>query len=208
MDLGGGNQADMSQQLEQGTGPAGAIELYERFRNCTKPLIARINGPALGGGWGLVFTADIRVATKDAWFWFAEVKRGLVPAIISAYIVPQIGAFRAKEYMLTGKKMSAQKAYELGFVSALVENEQELDAKVNEYVEELLSSAPTAMADIKHLVNHVSSHSHEDNLNEVEKVFGKMVHSEEALYGMSCFAQKKKPDWAAFHNNEKDKAKL
>lgn len=77
------------------------------------------------------------------------------------------GAFRAKEYMLTGKKMSAQKAYELGFVSALVENEQELDAKVNEYVEELLSSAPTAMADIKHLVNHVSSHSHEDNLNEV-----------------------------------------
>lgn len=53
MDLGGGNQADMSQQLEQGTGPAGAIELYERFRNCTKPLIARINGPALGGGWYL-----------------------------------------------------------------------------------------------------------------------------------------------------------
>lgn len=69
--------------------------------------------------------------------------------------------------MLTGKKMSAQKAYELGFVSALVENEQELDAKVTEYVEELLSSAPTAMADIKHLVNHVSSHSHEDNLKEV-----------------------------------------
>ncbi len=64
MDLGGGNQADMSQQLEQGTGPAGAIELYERFRNCTKPLIARINGPALGGGWYLPLLRPGPVPTK------------------------------------------------------------------------------------------------------------------------------------------------
>jgi methylglutaconyl-CoA hydratase len=78
-----------------------------------------------------------------------------------------LGAFRAKEYMLTGKKMSAQKAYELGFISAVVENEQELDVKVSEYTEELLSSAPTAMEDIKQLVNFVSSHSHEANLAEV-----------------------------------------
>ncbi len=148
---------------------------------------------------GLVFTSDIRVATKDSWFCFAEVKRGLVPAIISAYIVPQIGAFRAKEYMLTGKKVSAQKAHELGFISAVAENEEHLDRIVNEYVEELCTSAPQATQDVKHLVNHVASHSHESNLEEVEKVFNKMVHSPEALYGMSCFLQKQRPDWSAFH---------
>lgn len=69
--------------------------------------------------------------------------------------------------MLTGKKISAQKAYELGFLSAVVENEPELDAKVNEYVQELITSAPVAMEDIKKLVNYVSAHSHEDNLREV-----------------------------------------
>lgn len=71
--------------------------------------------------------------------------------------------------MLTGKKIPAQKAYELGFISAVVNDEQELDAKVNEYVEELLSSAPVAMKDIKQLVNYVSAHPHEDNLKEVTR---------------------------------------
>jgi len=77
------------------------------------------------------------------------------------------GSFRAKEYMLTGKKITAKEALELGFLSAVVENEQELNFTVNEYVKEFLSSAPKAMEDIKSLVNFVSSHPHEDNLEKV-----------------------------------------
>ncbi len=155
-----------------------------------------------------MFTSDIRVATKDSWFCFAEVKRGLVPAIISAYIVPQIGAFRAKEFMLTGEKVSAQRAYELGFISAVAENEAHLDRIVQEYVEALCTSAPQAMQDVKHLVNHVASHSHESNLSEVAKVFNKMVHSPEALYGMTCFVQKQQPDWSAFQRSNVVASKL
>lgn len=201
MDLGSANQQDMAHRLQTGSGASSAIQLFERLKQCKKPIIARINGAALGGGWGLIFTSDIRIAAKDSWFSFSEVKRGLVPAIISAYIVPQIGGFRAKEYMLTGRKISAQKAFELGFISRVVENEEQLDQATNECIDELLSSAPKAMAEIKSLVNTVDGHGHQTNLQEVEKVFQRMVQSEEAAYGIQCFAQRQKPDWIAFHNN-------
>ncbi|CAG8785455.1 16465_t:CDS:1, partial [Racocetra persica] len=76
---------------------------YKTIKDCPKPVIAKINGPALGGGLGLVFTTDIRITLKDAYFSFPEVKRGVVPAIISRYVVPEIGLFKAKQYMLTGE---------------------------------------------------------------------------------------------------------
>ena len=124
-----------------------------------------------------------------------------MPALISAYIAPQIGSFKAKELMLTGKKISAQQAYQLGFLTHVAENDEELDKVTREYVEELLSSAPGAMSVIKSTVDYVCSHGHEENTAYVQKVFGKTVHSPEALYGMSCFVQKKKPDWTEFKAN-------
>jgi len=201
MDLGAGNQNQMTKSLEEGGAAASAIRLYESVRSSKKPVVSRINGPAMGGGWGLVFATDIRIAHKDAWFWFAEVKRGIVPALISAYIAPQIGSFHAKQLMLTGKKVSAQQALQLGFLTAVAQSDEELDRLTNEYTDELLSSAPGAMSVIKATVDYVCSHGHEENVAHVQKVFGQTVHSPEALYGMSCFVQKKKPDWTEFKAN-------
>jgi len=170
-------------------------QLLEQFKNCKKPILSRINGGVLGGGIGLIFTTDVRIALKSAFFSFAEVKRGLVPAIISAYIVPELGTFRSRQLMLTGEKISAQKAYEMGFLTAITEDDQALNDLTSHYVNELLSSAPGAMSMVKSTIRFVCCHSHEENLKHVSEVFAKMMQSPEASYGLQCFLQKEKPDW-------------
>ena len=165
-----------------------AINFYETLKHFPKPIISRINGSALGGGWGLLFNTDIRVATEGAWFSFAEVKRGIVPAIISAYVVPELGPFHSRKLFLTGEKVTAQKAKDLGFLSDVAKDEAELDKIVASYVEQLLENGPKAMKVVKNLVQHHGSHSHEDNINHVKGIFEKyVVTSKEARYGMECF---------------------
>lgn len=135
---------------------------------------------------------------RKAYFCFPEVKRGIVPALISAYITPELGPYLTRQYMLTGEKVSAEELYRHGVVTSLVDNDEEMHRVTQSYVEQLLSSAPHGMSVIKSLVAHVASHSHQDNVPYVRKVFTQTVHSEEALYGISCFMQKQQPDWSAF----------
>lgn len=85
--------------------------------DCPKPVIAKVNGPAMGGGWGLVFTADIILVAKSAFFQFSEVKRGIVPAIISAVVTPQLGLAKTKQLMITGRRISAEEV--TGYISMI-----------------------------------------------------------------------------------------
>jgi methylglutaconyl-CoA hydratase len=214
MDLSSANQADLSDRLQSGSAAENSMRLFESFRNCRKPIISRINGPAMGGGWGLIFTTDIRIASPKSFFWFAEIKRGIVPALISAYIVPEIGAFKAKQLFLTGQKISPQNALELGLITAVAddsdstEDESKLDKLVEVYVKELLEGGPGAGKAIKVMVNEEVGAAHERNREIVKKVFAATVQSEEAVYGMSCFIQKQKPDWASFIQQQRQLAKL
>ena len=160
----------------------------------------------MGGGWGLLFTTDVRIAVKDAWFSFSEAKRGVVPAIISAYVVPELGPFRAKQLFLTADRISAHRALEVGCLSEVVEDEAALDAVTKKYVDMLLESGPKAMEVIKDTVHYVANNSHDANLKYVGDLFQKyVVTSEEAKYGIMCFMQRKKPNWSEFYKN---KAKL
>jgi methylglutaconyl-CoA hydratase len=168
--------------------------VFEAIKRFPKPVIARVNGPALGGGVGLVSTTDIRIARADVYFALTEVKRGLVPAIISEYIIPDIGMLKASEYMLTGRRIHSQEA--LGsFLTAVVPDDTALDAKVKEYVEMLMTSAPGAMAEIKELVRIVGREGSEFAAQEIEKKFVRMMGSEEAAYGIMAFLKKEAPDW-------------
>ncbi|CAG8755260.1 18917_t:CDS:1, partial [Racocetra fulgida] len=135
---------------------------YKTIKDCPKPVIAKINGPALGGGLGLVFTTDIRITLKDAYFSFPEVKRGVVPAIISRYVVPEIGLFKAKQYMLTGEKISAEQGFSDKFITCIVDDYDELNSKVNQYTKQLLSNVPAAIRTIKELVNLIGSTENEE----------------------------------------------
>jgi len=123
-----------------------------------------------------------------------------VPALISAVIVPQIGSFQAMQFMLTGQKVSAQRAYELGFISAVANDDEDLNKIAQKYIDELLENGPEAMGNIKDTVYYVASHSHAENVGFVKNMFDKTVHSKEALYGMQCFVQKQKPNWTEFHS--------
>lgn len=186
---------------------AKGVYVYELLYRFPNPVIARVNGLALGGHVGLVFTADIRVAHKDAYFALTEVKRGIIPAIISQYIVPELGSQRTREYMLTGRRVSVQEAS--SFLSTVANSNEQLDEQVKAYTTMLLDSAPGAMADIKRLVDTVSSggdHQRATRVREeVKKAYLNMMQTEEAAYGIMSFVTKKKPDWSTF---VKDNAKL
>lgn len=175
------------------------LQVFDALYRFPKPVIARVNGPALGGGVGLVFTTDIRIAVQDAYFALTEVKRGIIPAIISQYIVPEVGSQKAREYMLTGRRVPAQEA--LPYLSAVVPADA-LDTRVKSYVDMLVESAPGAMADIKRLVDgaaHGADKEEHGRLQEfVQAAYLKMMQSDEAAYGIMSFLNKQKPDWNAF----------
>jgi methylglutaconyl-CoA hydratase len=180
-----------------------AINFYETLKQFPKPIVARINGPALGGGWGLLFCTDIRVSVASSWFSFAEVKRGIVPAIISAFVVPELGPFQSRKLFLTGEKISSQKGKELGFLNDVVADEAELNKIVDAYVKQLLENGPKAMKMVKTLVAHNTDNTHHENLNFVKGIFEKyVVTSKEAKYGMEMFAKKQTPDWSSFYSSK------
>ncbi|ORX60634.1 enoyl-CoA hydratase/carnithine racemase [Hesseltinella vesiculosa] len=202
MDLSAGGGMD-PEAIKQGFHKA--LQVFDMLDKFPKPVIARVNGPAFGGGVGLVFTADIRVAVDDGFFALTEVKRGIVPAIISQYIVPEVGKQKAREYMLTGRKVSVAEATFLSRKVPLAE----LDQAVQVYVDLLVDSAPGAMANIKQLVDGVAQGSdggYTDRVrNQVQQTYLSMMQSDEAAFGIMAFMSKKKPDWNQFL---KDKAKL
>jgi methylglutaconyl-CoA hydratase len=128
-----------------------ALRLYrmcETIDRCPAPVVARIHGYALGGGSGLAACADIAVAAPDAIFGFSEVKLGIIPAVISPFVLPKIGQ-HARRYFLTGERFDAQTALRIGLVHEVAD---ELDATVQRVVDDLLSSGPEAVRAAKALI--------------------------------------------------------
>ncbi|KAF9999177.1 EnoyL-CoA hydratase [Entomortierella chlamydospora] len=190
---------------------AATQSMFSTLAKSPKPTIARMNGPALGGGVGIVFACNFRFVHSSAYFSMPEVHRGLIPALISEVIVPQLGPFRSKQYMLSGERVSAQEAYRVGFVTSVAEDEESLDKKVKEYVDLLLQSGPGAMRDVKLLVDSVDQRGgdHQAVASYVREAFGKMISSDEASHGIGAFASREKPNWDEFGlGSEKLKSKL
>jgi methylglutaconyl-CoA hydratase len=128
-----------------------ALRLYrmcEAVDRCPAPVVARVQGYALGGGSGLAACCDIAVAAQDATFGFTEVKLGIVPAVISPFVLPKIGQ-HARRYFLTGERFDAQTALRIGLVH---EVSDELDTSVQAIVDQLLSSGPNAVREAKQLI--------------------------------------------------------
>ncbi|MDH7507720.1 MAG: enoyl-CoA hydratase-related protein, partial [Candidatus Thermoplasmatota archaeon] len=128
------------------------LNLFETIYNCPKPVIGRINGSAFGGGLGLLAVCDIVVAVSDCKFAFTEIRLGIIPAVVSTYIIKRIGVSNAKRLFITGEKFDANYAKEIGLVDH-VASQNEIDNVIKQYIELLFYSAPKAIAEVKKLIN-------------------------------------------------------
>jgi enoyl-CoA hydratase/carnithine racemase len=161
-----------------------ALRLYrmcEAIDRCPAPVVARIQGHALGGGSGLAACADIAIAATDATFGFTEVKLGIVPAVISPFVLPRIGQ-HARRYFLTGERFDAPTALRIGLVHEVAED---LDAAVHLVVDQLLSSGPSAVREAKKLVRE-----HPDG-DETARIAARMRTSDEGQQRLRAFLERR-----------------
>lgn len=159
-----------------------------------KPLIGRINGSAFGGGLGLISVCDIAIGVTTAKYCLTEVKLGLIPATISPFVVARLGVPNSRRVMLNAKEMDGPEAVSLGLLSAAVEP-QHLDAAVEREVQLFLRCAPGAVGRAKQLIQHVSTHSAEENLTYTAEQLADCWESAEIQEGIAAFLTKRKPAW-------------
>jgi methylglutaconyl-CoA hydratase len=172
--------------------------MYQALDTLPVPLVARVQGAALGGGAGLAAVADVVVSADDAVFGFTEVKLGIVPAVISPYVIRKIGVSAARELFLTGARFSAGRAREIGLAHHVVPV-ADLDRRVDELAQELLSSGPGAMAIAKDLIRQVTGELPENVIGLTSETIARQRVSEEGQEGMRAFLEKRKPTWQDPH---------
>jgi methylglutaconyl-CoA hydratase len=165
-----------------------AMRLYrmcETIDSCPAPVVARVHGYTLGGGSGLVACSDIAIATPDAVFGFSEVKLGIIPAVISPFVLPRIGP-HARRYFLTGERFDAATALRIGLVHDVTEDP---DAAVDAVVTELLNAGPEAARAAKLLVRE------RPQGEETARIAAGLRTGEEGQEGLRAFLEKRPAGW-------------
>lgn len=165
-----------------------AMRLYrmcETIDSCPAPVMVRVHGYALGGGSGLVACSDVAIAAPDATFGFSEVKLGIIPAVISPFVLPKIGAY-ARRYFLTGERFDAATAQRIGLVSEIADD---LDAAVERVLGELLTSGPQAVRAAKALVRERPLGQ------ETARIAARLRSSTEGQDGLRAFLEKRSASW-------------
>jgi len=169
-------------------------DLFFTVYESPKPIVARVHGAALGGGAGLVAACDIPVAALGTQFGFTEVRLGILPAVISPYVIGKIGEAAARELFLTGERFEAVRAQEIGLIRAAVP-EDDLDSAVEGRVKELLQAGPRAIAEAKALIREVAWRRVEDVQRYTVERIDEIRTTAEGQEGMRAFLEKRKPYW-------------
>ena len=170
-------------------------ELMLTLNRLPKPTIARVNGAAYGGGVGLIACCDIAIAANDAQFALTEVKLGLIPAVISPYVVAAIGEKKARRYFLTGERFSAADAVSFGLLNTSVAP-NDLDQAVQAMLDMLMIPGPVAQAEAKDLIASVAHRPPTDSV--VADTAERIAHiriSPEGQEGLAAFLEKRSPGW-------------
>ncbi len=181
--------------------------LLARLNTFPRPIIGRVNGPAYGGGVGLIAICDVVVTVDSVRIALTEVRLGLVPATISPYVAAKLGASYARRVFLNAKPMSAMEAQRYGLVHEVVSADQ-LDTAVNAEIDLALSCAPGAVTMTKKLVQYVMAHDTADNLIYTVDRLADFWETEEAREGMQSFFDKRKPTWRRLHMPRADATNL
>ncbi len=176
-------------------------ELMATLNGLGKPTVARVNGHAFGGAVGLVACCDIVVAAADARFCLSEVRLGLVPAVISPYVIEAIGSRHARRFFLTAEQMTTKKARRIGLIHEIAKRGQ-LDEAVAHQVRMLLKGGPFAMRESKELVRMVGGHhvtADQALRQRTAEIISQMRVSPEGQEGLRAFLEKRAPSWTADH---------
>mgnify|MGYP000846890066 FL=1 len=169
--------------------------MLRALSDMSKPTVARVQGAALGGGTGLAAACDMAVASVDAQFAISEVKFGIIPAVISPYVLRAIGPRHALRYFQSGERFSAQRALAMGLVTEVCERDQ-LDATIAQLVGLLMSGAPLAQQSAKHLIAAVDGCPIDAAISEeTAQRIARQRATSEAKDGISAFLEKRTPAW-------------
>lgn len=171
--------------------------LMRTLNYLAKPTIARINGPAYGGGVGLIAACDITIAVENAQFGLTEARLGLAPAVISPYVIRRIGERNARRYFLTAEHFNSQQAQAIGLIQQCVPKEQ-LDATVDTVINDILKGGPNAVITCKQLIYAVAGHDAETQKSMDEYTAGVIAGMrimDEGQEGLTAFLAKRKPGW-------------
>lgn len=180
---------------EQNVADAMALaDLVESLYMMPQATVARVNGPCIGGGLGLLAACDVAVASSDAFFAFREVRLGISPATISPYVIRKIGERNARDCFLTGRRLEAGAALSIGLVNEVVAPDA-LDDAVDRWVDRFLHSGPEAVKATKHLIARVSRSQIREIKADTADLIAKLRGSEEGREGFAAFFEKRKPDW-------------
>ncbi|MEW5994352.1 MAG: enoyl-CoA hydratase/isomerase family protein [Candidatus Zixiibacteriota bacterium] len=185
----------VKQSFEENLAESNALaNLFHSMYTCKRPIVGRINGAAIGGGTGFLAVCDMTIAARSAVFSFSEVKIGVVPACIGPYVIKKIGEGKTRELFITGERMNAERALEVGLVSKVVDDDQ-LDAEVDKLTQSILSSGPEAVAMAKRLIREVPGMSPDQYKPYTAEMIARLRISDEGQEGMDAFLNKRKPRW-------------
>lgn len=196
----GGDIKEMAASFQAGeldaSRSAAALDVMLRMVN-TAPqvVVAQVAGAAMGGGFGLVCVSDVAVASSEARMGLPEVRLGLVPALISPYVIQRLGFTRARELMLTGRRFSGELARDYGIVHEVCLPE-DLETRVNAVLNEIQQCGPNALAACKQLLFTVAGKELDETVEFRANLLSSLRRSEEGMEGMMAFAQKRPPQWA------------
>jgi methylglutaconyl-CoA hydratase len=171
---------------------AAARTMFEAVDRCPKPVVARVNGHALGGGAGLVACADVAVAAEGTLFGFTEARLGLIPAMISPYVLRRVGPGPARALFVTAERFGAERARELGLVHRVVAPD-DLDAAVGEVADGLLACGPVAIAESKRLIRDATASL---ALDDLPARIAAVRAGPEGQEGLRAFLERRRPGWS------------
>lgn len=186
-------QADLP-EADNRRGAERMARMFLAIARCKKPVVGRIHGHALGGGSGLTAAVDIAISTEDCLFGLTEVKLGIVPAVISPFVMQKIGAGRARTLFLTGERFDGREAQRIGLVHRAVP-EAQLQENVDKAIGELLTAGPAAVASAKQLIATVTPLSLEDAIAVTSQWIAQLRSTPEAKEGFAAFLAKRPAGW-------------
>jgi methylglutaconyl-CoA hydratase len=171
-------------------------DMFEAIDTCPVPVIARVHGAALGGGMGLCAVADIVIAESGTRFGFTETRLGILPAVISPFVVAKIGESEARALFPGGRRFDAVRALRIGLVHEIVEGDAALDVAVEDAVADVLAAGPTAVRAAKAIVREIRGLGHGSAKWHTARVIARQRTSSEATEGFRAFDEKRRPAWA------------